>query len=370
MRTTNLSLFKTLTLGLVISLAATSCKDKDEDPEPAPVTPPTGYTVPTTYNFTNVNYSGQTTRMMMLDSISEYMKRGNTQGVVLDAAQMKNMYANSGSPFSNVDLDASGKQLKNKVYSGDQVYFDNLFDSIAMNSQSVTPGSNGVAGVVTSGTKKYLFNAKGIEFAQIIKKQMQSAVFYYQAVEQYLTNLPTVDNTTVTTGQGTVMEHNADEAFGYFGVPLDFPTNVSGLKYWGDYANKVNPAISCNATIMNAFLKLRAAVSNKDNTTRDAQIVIIKQQWERIAAASVIYELKQAKLSTNFSQDAVRMHYLSEGLGFLLGLKYNSAKQISDAQIASAVAALGDNFYTISTSQIDNAINAVNTVYGFDLSLF
>jgi hypothetical protein len=166
------------------------------------------------------------------------------------------------------------------------------------------------------------------------------------------------------------MEHNCDEAFGYFGVPIDFPTNVTGLKYWGDYANKVNGAISCNTEIMNAFKRLRAAISNDDNTTRDAQIVIIKQQWEQIAAAAFIYELKQAKSSVNFPQDAVRMHYLSEGLGFLLGLKYNSAKQITDSQIAAAVAALGTNFYTISITQIDNAINAVNAVYGFDLNAF
>jgi len=366
MTTITKNLIKPIALGLVISLMSTSCKkEKDEVPTPTPTG--SNYTVPTTYNFTNASYTGQSQRIQMLDSISEYMKKGNTMGTALDAVKMKNMYANSGNPFNNTNLDASGKQLKNKTYSLDQAYFDALLDDLAAASQSVTAGSNGVAGVVTVGTSKYLCNANGFEIAQVIKKQLQSAVFYYQALETYLANLPTDDNTTVN-ADGTAQEHHFDEAFGYFAVPVDFPTNVTGLKYWGEYTNKVNYAISCNSTIMNAFLACRAAISNKDYTTRDAKIIIIRQQWESIAAASAIYELKAAK--NNLGDDAKRNHYLSEALGFIRGLKYNSAKQITQTQIDAAEAALGTNFYTISSTAIDNAINTINAVYGFNLSAF
>lgn len=364
MKSINQASMKIAAMALLFA-AVTSCKEKE--PEPAKG----GYTVPSTYNFTNVNYSGQTQRLIMLDSMTNYMKVVNN-GVTIDATVLKNMFANNGNPFKNSDLDASGKQLKNKTYSMDQAYFDALFDSIAVNSQAGNViGSKGVAGLVaskTSPSKKYLFNAKGVEYAQVIRKQLMGAVFYYQAIETYLAKISSDDNTTVTAGTGTVMEHSCDEAFGYFGVPVDFPTNLNNLKYWGSYSNQVNGAIGSNAAMMNAFLKLRAAISNKDYTTRDEQIIVIRTEWEKMVAASAILELTEAKEA--FADDAVRNHYLSEGIGFIYSLKYNSYRKISQAQIDAAVAALGDNLYDISTAKIDNAINIINGIYGFNLSKF
>lgn len=358
---------------IALSVTIVSCeKDPtvEPKPDPTPTPTPTGYTVPTTYNFSNVNYSGQTTRIIMLDSISDYMKKGNN-GVPLDASKMKNMYANANNPFNNSSLDGSGKQLKDKTYFEDRAYFDALFDSLANVSQSATNvGSNGTAGVVTSndGAKKYLFNANGVEYAQIIRKQLMGAVFYYQAGETYLAKLPSADNTTETPGEGTKMEHYVDEAFGYLGVPIDFPTNTTGLKYWGDYSNKINYAIGSNKPLMDAFLKLRAAVSNDDYTTRDAQVVVIRDQWERVVAGSAIYELVQAKKT--LADDANRNHYLSEAVGFIKSLKYSSTKKITQTQIDAAVNALGTNYYNISSADIDNSINIINTHYSFDISKF
>lgn len=360
----NIPIIKTLSLGLLIAVAVSSCKkDKDETLTPTPT--PTGYTIPATYNFTNVSYSGQSTRLTMLDSISNYMKKGNV-GTVLSAIQLKNMYSNTGSPFGTTILDASGKQLKNKTYSLDQSYFDALFDSLALISQSAGgAGSNGVAGL--DGGR--LFDRNGIEIAQVIKKQLMGAVFYYQAIDTYLANLQIDDNTTVVTGEGTAQEHHSDEAFGYFGAPIDFPTNVTGVKYWAEYCAEVNPAITSNTPLMNAFLKLRAAISNKDNATRDAQIIIVRQQWERVVAASAILEMTEAKAA--FGTNNVEMrHVLSEAVGFINSLKYNSNKQISNTQISSALASLGTNFYTITIAQIDASINTINSVYGFNLSAF
>lgn len=350
-------LFKTPLLIIVFgSTVMFSCK-KDE--------PNAGAGAPTSYNFTNVSYSGQSIRLTMLDSISSYMKLGNS-GVVLSASQLKNMYSNTGSPFGNSELDLSGKQLKNKTFILDQPYFDNLFDSLAVASQSAgAPGSNGVAGIVGGR----LFDRNGIEIAQVIKKQLMGAVFYYQAVETYLANLSTDDNTTVTPGEGTLMQHHADEAFGYFGVPINFPSNTVGLRYWGEYCEEVDHAINSNSPVMTAFIKLRYAINNHDNTTRDQQAIIVRQQWERVVAASAILEMIEAKAA--FGSDNVQMrHVLSEAVGFINSLKYNSNKLISDAQITDALNALGTNFYTISISQIDDAINTINSVYGFDLNAF
>ncbi len=358
---------KIILFSLLLGTAVSCKKEKDEEPTPVP----TGYSVPTTYSFTNVSYSCQSGRIIMLDSISNYMKRGNS-GAVLDATVMKNMYANTGNPFGNAALDASGKQLKDKTYIPDQAYFDNLFDSLAALSLSGTnTGSNGVAGIVTSSadpSKKYLLNRNGLAYDQLIKKHLMGAVFYYQAVEIYLANLATNDNNTVIAGEGSVMEHSADEAFGYLGVPIDFPATTTSVKYWGSYIEEVNAAVNSSAPLMSAFLKLKAAISNKDYTTRDAQIIVVREQWERVVAASAVLELTDAR--DNFANDAVRNVKLSEAIGFISSLKYNSNKKITQTQIDAALNALGSNLYTISVANIDSAISTINSVYSFNLGLF
>lgn len=353
---------KTLLFFSIGSMTLVSCKKDSPEPEPEPEP---SYTVPTTYNFTNVNYGGQTLRLEMLDSISSYMAQAGN-GTVLDATQLKNMYSNTGNPFGNATLDASGKQLKNKTFSLDQTYFDDLFDSLAVASQSAGgAASNGVAGL--EGGR--LFDKNGIELAQVIKKQLMGAVFFYQAMETYLPSLSSDDNVTVVTGDGTAQEHHADEAFGYFGAPIDYLATTDLGKYWAAYCEEVNSAISCKTPLMNAFLKMRAAISNKDYVTRDAQVTIIRQQWERVVAASAILELTEAKAA--FGSDNVEMrHVLSEAIGFINSLKYSSTKLITNAQIDAAIANLGGNFYTITLVQINDAINTINSVYGFDLNAF
>jgi hypothetical protein len=349
----------------VLLLSVASCK-KEETPEPT--TPiPTGYTIPTTYNFTNANYLGQTQRIAMMDALSTYMKTGNTSGTTVDAIVMKNMFSNTGNPFADNTLNASGKQLKSKTYALDQALFESYFDSLALNSQSTVAGTNGVAGVVVSpndATKKYLCSATGIEYNQLITKGLMGATFYYQATSVYLENISTADNATIVSGQGTAMEHNWDEVFGYFGVPTDFPTTLTGLKYWGSYSNQRNGVLASNATLMTALLKGRAAISNQDYTTRDAMVTEIRNAWEKIAVGSAIHYINAAK--DNLTDDALRNHALSECLGFVMSLKYNISKTISDTQLDQVKAYLGNNFYTVSINNLDNAKNLLSTIYNLD----
>jgi hypothetical protein len=363
MRSFNLLHLATILAGLIILTGLSSCK---KDVEEIPTTTPTGYNVPAVYNFSNVNYTGQTARLNMLDEISAYMNTAN-QGAVLSAETLKNMYSNANNPFNDTALNTSGKQLKDKTYFEDQAYFDELFENLALVSESAgSEASNGIAGIENGR----LLDENGIEIAQVITKQLMGAVFYYQAVETYLSNLPFDDNITVEEGSGTAQEHHADEAFGYFGVPIDFPANLNDLRYWGKYCDEVNAAITSNTPAMNGFLKLRAAISNKDNATRDIEITNIKKQWERVAAASAIIELKSAKSAFNNVNLSQMRHVLSEALGFIKAMRYNADKQITNAQINDALDALGTNFYTITLSDIDNCINTINDAYSFDLNEF
>lgn len=344
------------------SLFFSSCNRKDDSPSPVVETP-------TTYNFENVNYSGQTARLDMLAELDAEMKKGNTSGTVLSAEKLKNMYANANAPFSNETLNTSGKQLKDKTFSLDRPVFEEYFDKLAQASTSTTPGSNGVAGVVTSndGTKSYLFDENGVEYTQVIAKGLMGAVFYYQVVGNYLTEDKIgngVDNTTVKEGEGTSMEHHWDEAFGYYGVPTDFPENKEGIRYFGSYSDKVNSATGSNKAIMDAYIKGRAAISNKNMAEKEAQAAILVEEWEKLVAASTILELNKAKAA--FADDASRNHLLSEAIGFAMALKYNPNKKITQEQIDEVLAKIGTNLYEVTIDDLNAAIDLISSVYGLD----
>jgi hypothetical protein len=324
------------------------------------------YTVPTTYNFSNASYAGQTYRLSMLEELTAYMKTANTSGITLDGLKLSDMYSNTNSPFADSTLNNSGKNLKDKTYSLDQEMVETYFENLQLASQSTVAGSNGVAGVVVSSSnpsKQYLFDENGIEYTQLIAKSLMGAIFYYQATSEYLENIAADDNTT-TTEEATDMEHHFDEAFGYFGVPIDFPTNTTDVRFWGEYCVETDAVLGLNSVIMDAFLAGRAAISASDYDTRDIKIAMIREKWEILVAASAIHELNEAK--ANFADDAIRNHVCSEAIGFIQSLKYNVNKKITDAEIEEAIAYLGSNLYNVSSADIDNIINLLSAVYGLE----
>lgn len=353
---------KSLLLGIFYALVFSSCSE-DENPNPS-----ISYEIPTTYSFENVNYAGQSARLDMMAEFEAEMKKGNS-GEVVDAAKLKNMFANQNAPFSNPAINENGKDLKSKTFEADQALFEVYMDKLALASHSEVAGENGVAGIVTStdGAKNYLLDENGIEYAQVIMKGLMGATFYYQATGNYLTADKigeAVDNTIVIAGEGTKMEHHWDEAFGYFGVPKDFPASKEGIRYWGDYSEEVDGAIGSNEAIMNAFIKGRAAIANNDMATKDLQATVVKSEWEKLVAAAAVHELNSAK--ANFGDDAIRNHVLSESIGFIMALKYNPERKISSEEIDAILSAIGDNLYESSLGGIDEAINAISSTYGFE----
>ncbi len=345
---------------IATSVIFTSCSE-DGDDQPS-------YNVPAAYTFENVDYSGQTARMGMLGEMEAYLKTGNN-GEILDAQVLKDMYANANAPFADASLNTSGKQLKDKTIITAQPVFENYFDAVATASQSAgAAATNGTAGLLTTtDNKTYLLDASGIEYTQVIAKGLMGAVFYNQAVEGYLSDAkigPAVDNTTVTPGKGTTMEHHWDEAFGYFGAPADFPANTTNLKYWASYSNKVNPVLNSNKTIMDAFIKGRAAISAKDMVAKDAAVATIRTEWERLVAASAIHELNAAK--ANIADQAKKSHYLSEAIGFVMGLKYKTDRKLTNAQYDEVMAKIGTNLWNTTGTDIAAAIDILSTAYEMD----
>jgi len=356
---------KSILLAGLLAFSLLSCK-KDDD---GSSTPDSSYDIPTTYNFANVNYSGQTDRLNQLSEMTTYMKTGNTAGTVLDAQVLKDMYANeNGNGNGNFSF-SSSKQLKGKTFELDQALFEQYMDIIATASASAIPGSNGQAGVVVSndGTKNYLFDANGIEYTQLIEKGLMAATFYYQSSTFYLSDDQigaTVDNETVENGEGTPMERHWDEAFGYFGAPIDFPTNTDDARFHAKYCNSRDALLGTNAKLMGAFLKGRAAISNKDNDTKNEARDEVRQYWELVIAATAVHYLNGGM--SNFTDDAIRNHELSEAIAFVGALKYNSEKTITNTEINNLLNTIGSNLYEVSMADLAATRNELSTIFSLE----
>ncbi|MFK7796657.1 MAG: DUF4856 domain-containing protein [Aureispira sp.] len=350
---------------LAVSLVLTACqKEINQD-----------YSIPTTYNFANVDYSGQTERVIMLKELATYAKSANTPNQPqLSAATMEAMYENNttnGNPFSNPALATSTKQIKNKVEASTQAAYSSYMIALENASQYTNMvASAGQAGIGTDNNgNTYLFNANGLELAQLIEKGLATSCMYYQSVNIYLG--PTkmnVDNQAVIDGKGTNMEHHWDEAFGYFGAPIDFPANTTNLDLWAKYSNKVSPTIGSNTKIMNAFLEGRAAISAEDYDARDRMIDVVREEWELILAAVAISYFNDAKDAG--SDMAACYHYLTEAYAFAMGIQYGPNPKINTADLntilenlAGSANPLNANLYNVTIPKIDAAINSLAAIY-------
>lgn len=356
-----------------------NCKKDTKEPEapttPAPVTP--AYSVPTTYNFSNADFTSSTQRITMLGEITTYMRASHTTTAAsqptVSAQKLKDMYSNVSNPFTDANLNSSGIQLKDKsgiAFSFPtelEGYFDDCEPAsvTAAANPTTTTASSGVKGKLISPARAVLVNGNGFEYKELAEKGIMGAVFYNQAMT-ILANISSYDNATVT-NSSTAQEKAWDEAFGYFGVPVSFPTSTVGLKNWGSYCNSVNVAIGSNTLIMNAFLKGRAAISNKDNTARDEARTVVMNTWEKVAAAKCISYLKGAK--ANLADQATLHHNLSEGYGFVLAFRYNPSKTISDADITTLLGYFGTNLFNLSAANLDLAISKLESVFSLNASL-
>ena len=371
---------KMMAFAAFVSFFAVSCKkkNKQEDIEENPAT--NTYEIPTTYNFTAIDTFASRQAIAMLGELSAYIRKTHviTNAFTLDAQKLKEYYANTNSPFSVPALNTSTYNLKANTSNtfGLATQFEAAFNDAVTASVNAnadydsTTAKDGYPGKLVKGTRYILVDANGFEYKEFVEKGIMGAVFYAQATA-LLNNIDKLDNTTVVNGL-TAQERAWDQAFGYFGVPVNFPSNLSGLKNWGSYCNNVDKAISSNAMIMNAWIKGRAAITNKDVTSRNEARDIVVRTWEKVAAARFITYTKSAKTSLSVPDQASFSHSLSEAVGFIHAFKYNSAKTISDADINTLLSYFQTggviNLYKISPGNLDNAINKMAAVFNLDAS--
>lgn len=336
--------------------------------------------VPATYNFENASYSGQTARIQMLNLLEGTAKSANDGTRVTDD-ELLAIFANTSGP-----LFGSSKDIASKTNSVSVAEIEGYFTSID----------------TLSGSQEYikegrLYDQFGVEPAQMIAKGLMGALLYYQSTAVYLGDAKMdVDNLEVTEGKGTKMQHHWDEAFGYFGAPVDYLTNdgssasddpTTKTWYWAKYAVKRAEAVDVREELFTAFLEGRTAINNhhiallNEDTeaqaaalaARDAAIATIRASWERLAAANVVHYINSSIADLEAGKEGDFYHHWSEGKAFLNTLQHNPAKTVTNPEIVELNELLGNNpkaaFAEAETKgKLQAANDKLQQIFGFTVT--
>lgn len=381
-----------LRLMIILSIAAiglSSCKKNEgcTDPTATNYDPDAeknccceyGYEVPTTYNFSPAVYTGQTVRMLLLKDLVSEITSGNATVASLNA-----IYENTAAKYTDIGTNKNllGKVATQEVKDSVQAWFADL-------------EALGGSGYV---------RADGVDLKQIIEKTLMGAIFYDQAVSHYLVDVLSDDNTNADPDKGTDMQHHWDEAFGYFGAAKDYnsytdaeivspgeknsdgaaspyssysgnidPTSEKCFYYAQTAAKRDNGAASLSAssqtdftkTLFDAWLAGRAAIDNSDYVTRDEQIAIIKENWDKIIAATVVHYIND--VSNELSTGANINKHWAEAVGYLSMIQYNPSNKLGTANINNIRGYLGANPTANANLATDivAARNILKNAYGF-----
>ncbi len=341
---------------------------------------------PSTYFFerdglSTVDYQGQTDRLNMLSEMKSYLVTGD-KGEALTLQKLLDMYSNADSPFSDQELNqATTKQLENKTNAAQVSFFKGLMTKAAEVSQDVaannTSATEGVAGRVERGTTGNFVNVneKGWEFTQLIEKGLMGAVFYDQIFNSYLTDTKiggSVDNETLVEGKNfTTMEHHWDEAFGYWGVPTDFPTGDPVLtpeykRFWANYTDSRDDLMNVNQPLMDAYILGRAAIVSDNHTVKNEQVEVIIDLHELVSAATAVHYINDAMDYLSSGDQGNLFHSLSEAYTFVSALQYSPRKKITQSDIMEILESdfgTDGDFWKVSNGGLQNAKDKLTTAY-------
>lgn len=402
-----------------------------------PVAPPddNGIPVPATYSFTSrfdaskssVEYGGQVVRNLLVqDLVTAVAALGKPGAAPITEADLLALYEHSDAANLSTKITVTGRQLLesqyNRISTGKKISDKISTAPVIGMSVSADALIRGWIGTAASnsqdpsklGTPAAIFDENGLDMPEMIGKVLFGALSYYQATSVYLANVTTKENAVAADdGKGgnlpfTTMEHNWDEAFGYFGAARDyarytddmltgtsadytFDTDGDGkidltkeynftVARYAARRDKAAPGTDFTKEIFDAFLKGRTAITNQGTTVEiDAQRLAAASTWEKVLASSFVHYLngvraEMADVGKPDFDDVGLRHEWSEMKGFAIALQYNSAKKISDAQLAQIhtligasplVAADGTAENTAYVAALDAAKALVKGVYGF-----
>ncbi|WP_243739437.1 DUF4856 domain-containing protein [Flavicella sediminum] len=365
----------------------------------------TGFTVPSTYNFTRggnttVSFSGQTTRLSMAKEVLNYLAVDSGKSAQeIEAAFAHTTGAND---FTDTDLNASDKSVKSKVAASDDLFGEDAVTKGAIQADFSEYISNQVSEVVpnkdveaTAGTAGYIgskpryVNGKGIEYNQVFNKGMIGALVMDQVLNNYLGNIRVSNedyiskNNAETLEEGknyTKYEHHFDEAYGYvYGdatVDSESPIDRAGDKFLFSYITQVNADTDFEGIqnqIFKAFVLGRAAVVANEYEVLNKAIDVLQYQISKVVAVRAVHYFQAGKVSLAADDYESAFHALSEGYGFLYSLQF-SRNPVTDApyftfeEVTTLLDKLeaGNGFWDLKDGTVlDEVSNAISAKFDF-----
>ena len=340
----------------------------------------------------STSYTGQVARHVLHNSLKKLAGQGNGNPNPELKATMMSYYSSKDAgrkiidPTSKgefkvkqtmVDEISKGKNLKGKTYKGlvngfpGQMSGPEVFEFLIDKASSSNKGFDPVT---------------GYNYPQLISKFMMGAVFYSQAVDNYLDEKMGADNKPNNKpykkgAHYTGKEHSWDEAFGYFGAPahaMDLNAKqaygiakrkdikvadangdgVVDLKTEMTFAHAYYAADSDKAgtkymhTIVDAFIKGRQLIRDADGAALTDQqraklmsyVKVIKTNWERVIAeaafkyaGSCYKDLEKLRTIVESNGDASKAFaaygkHWGELKGFLMALE-TSGRSLGEAGV-------------------------------------
>lgn len=341
---------------------------------------------PETYEFTRdgastVAYPGQTDRLNMVAEMKAYISKGNN-GELLSEQDLIAMYENTGGNGGGNFSFTSDRELKNKTFAPDKDA--NLFTGIFADAEAASEkgnagvrAQNGVAGLIERENKgsDILVDENGREFTQLVEKGLMGAVFHNQIYNVYLTDDrigPNVENEELEDGKNyTAKEHHFDEAFGYFGAPVDFSSPWPEARedealFWAHYADVSDDQIPFIQTLMNSFLRGRTAIVNKDQSALNEEVDKLYKNFELLAAATSVHYINNTLTELDNNNQGEAFHALSEAWAFVNALKYSPRREISLEEINRILNTdFGENgnFWNVTADGLNNAKSTLVNIY-------
>ena len=346
-----------------------------------------------------VSFSGQTTRLKQAKEIGGDLK---SQTSVANIQTKFEGQDGQSAGFSDTSLNGTTKIVRAKSSSSIGLFGSNknesgqgkanvdAIDAFIAGHQAVlddwtTAAAAGQAGrFQETGSDSYRYvDANGRELDQLFTKSLAGALAYDQAVNHYFNRLDDEngdaadgkdyralnDAGTVAEGKSyTTMEHHWDEAFGY----IYGNTAAQNLIYkYIDNVDELPKFAGTEKQIFEAFVTGRIAIANKDYTSRDTQIGILREKLGLIIAVRAVHYLTGgAEIiddaeggSSRKREDA--FHDICEGYGFVNSLRYvvkaDGSRYFDDATVDGYLATLdsGDGMWDVTSAELNDIADQI-----------
>jgi hypothetical protein len=359
------------------SMFLSSCADDAVTPPPPPPEVKSyGEFLP------DMNYGGQTVRLLLADSLTRLLKATKDAGArPVTAAELNALLDNTNALWSDI---ATNKKISDKV-SG-------FLDPNLVNQYRAWFDTVEVRSATMAGSMAAVTTEDGLYIPEMIEKTLMGAMMYAQAIDYLVNKVPVADNVTKTPGQGTAMEHNWDEAFGYFGAshaytsqyfvqrrkPEGIDVNGNGTidpssertffhaRYAATadtlFTTFTSQGLNLGNSIVKAFIDGRTAIAKNDDTKRDAARQTILSNWDKVIAGNAVRYAGLIKTRITQSEDFSVQWAELKGFvdmtqywsGNALGARYNEVKNLVGSKPAD-----------ITAAKLDQIVSIVKTQYGF-----